>query len=160
MNNPPNDSNQWGVPVENLVSPQQIGPALAPELPRTLVDALQLPGNELFGPEKDQSIYCLPDNAIAALSSPIGPQGMTWLDEPHAEAESAYARHCDSMNCVGFQSNGPIVYHLLGPKSLKITEADIAFMGNANADRRSARATATNRLRVRTERNDQPLHGL
>jgi len=94
-----------------------------------LLKALQLPGEDVFGPEGDEPMYALPAKAIDSLAGPNGRKGRRWFDATQCQAEHAFTRHCQSQNCVGYQSHGPIVHHLLTRKSSDVSDPFVASMG-------------------------------
>jgi hypothetical protein len=94
-----------------------------------LLASLQLPGQGPFGSEGDEPVYALPVRAIDRLAGPNGRSGRRWLNATQSKAERAFARHCESLNCVGFQSHGSIVYHFLTRKSIDITNPFVAAIG-------------------------------
>ena len=95
----------------------------------SLLTSLQLPGPALFGPEGDEPVYALPARAIDSLAGPNGRTGRRWLNTTQCEAEPPFARHCESWNCVGFQSQDRILYHLLTRKPLDLPDHIFVSMG-------------------------------
>jgi len=94
-----------------------------------LLEAIRLRGEDVFGPEGDEPFYALPAEAIDTLSRPIGRKGRRWIDPPQCKAEHAFTLHCQLMNCVGYQSDGAILYHPLTRKAIDTTEPVLASMG-------------------------------